>query len=96
MTGNRLSRRASPFTHPVIQLIFSAGFILSRKSEFSFFTSLESSVSTRSCPRTTSALSFFDPITAPSPERAARRPRSLTMPEMSESFSPLWPIVATL
>ncbi|MFN8558603.1 MAG: hypothetical protein U0531_15095 [Dehalococcoidia bacterium] len=44
---------------------------------------------------TTIAFSFFEPITAPTPERAASRPRSLQTPEMSDSDSPAGPIRAT-
>ena len=45
---------------------------------------------------TTMALSFLEPITAPTPERAASRPRSFAMPAMMLSCSPAGPISATL
>ena len=45
-------------------------------------------------PASTTALSFLLPITAPTPLRAAMRPPSLQMPEMSERFSPAWPMQA--
>ena len=43
----------------------------------------------------TTALTFLEPITAPTPERAAKRPCSLQMPASSESCSPAGPIEAT-
>ena len=46
--------------------------------------------------RATTALSRFEPMTAPTPERAASRPRSLQTPAMSDSCSPPGPISATL
>ena len=45
-------------------------------------------------PDSTTALSRFEPITAPTPERAAYLPPSLEMPEISDSFSATGPIVA--
>ena len=46
-------------------------------------------------PASTTALSRLLPITAPTPQRAAMRPASLTIPEMSESFSPAGPMDTT-
>src|SRR5450830_160012 len=46
-------------------------------------------------PHRTTALSFLDPMTAPSPERAAMRPPSLLMPAMSDRRSPAGPMHAT-
>ena len=46
--------------------------------------------------RQTIALSFLEPITAPRPLRAARRPRSLQMPAMNDSVSPAGPMHAML
>ena len=43
-------------------------------------------------PRTAIALRFFDPITAPTPERPAARCRSFTMPANSTPFSPARPM----
>ena len=45
-------------------------------------------------PRTATALSFLAPITAPTPERAAARPRSLMMPLIRDSFSEAGPMQA--
>ena len=45
---------------------------------------------------TTIALTFFEPMTAPRPLRAASRPRSLQMPAISDIFSPAGPMQATL
>jgi hypothetical protein len=45
-------------------------------------------------PRTATALSFLAPITAPTPERAAIRPRSLTIPLIKEIFSDAGPMQA--
>jgi len=44
-------------------------------------------------PRTATAFRFFEPITAPTPERPAARCRSLTMAENSTLFSPARPMV---
>ena len=44
---------------------------------------------------TTTALSCLEPMTAPTPERAARRPWSLQIPAIKERFSPPGPIRAT-
>ena len=46
-------------------------------------------------PLTTTALSFLEPMTAPTPERPAARPLSFMMQEMRESFSPACPMDAT-
>jgi hypothetical protein len=45
---------------------------------------------------TATALRSFEPMTAPTPERAARRPRSLVMPAMIERPSPAGPMRAML
>ena len=45
---------------------------------------------------TTTALSGFEPMTAPTPERAASRPRSFAIPAMIERPSPAGPIRAML
>ena len=41
---------------------------------------------------TATALSFFEPITAPTPERAAIRPFSFTIPASSDCCSPAGPM----
>ncbi len=46
-------------------------------------------------PLHTTALSFLLPMTAPRPERAAMRPRSLTTPAMRDMPSPAGPMQAT-
>jgi len=46
-------------------------------------------------PRIATAFRFFDPITAPTPERPAARCRSLTMQANSTWFSPATPIEDT-
>ncbi len=45
-------------------------------------------------PRTATALSFLEPMTAPTPERAAARPRSLMIPLIRDSFSEAGPMQA--
>ena len=53
------------------------------------------SMFSRGAPDTTTAFTFFEPITAPTPERAASRPCSLQMPARYDSCSPDGPIEAT-
>ena len=43
-------------------------------------------------PRTATALSLLEPMTAPTPDRAAILPFSFTMPASSERFSPAGPM----
>ncbi len=50
---------------------------------------------TPSVPRTAIAFRFFDPITAPTPERPAARCRSLTTAAYSTWFSPAPPMLET-
>jgi len=58
------------------------------------FMAAASWTGTRSLPSRTTALRRLEPMTAPSPDRAAMRPRSLLMPEMSERRSPAGPMTA--
>ncbi len=55
-----------------------------------------SSMGTLPSPRTATALSFFEPMTAPRPERPAAEPLCVIIAEMSESFSPAGPMAMTL
>ncbi|OPY06272.1 MAG: hypothetical protein A4E67_01555 [Syntrophaceae bacterium PtaB.Bin038] len=65
------------------------------QERLSRFMAAASWTGTRSLPSRTTALRRLEPITAPSPERAAMRPRSLKTPEMRERRSPAGPMTAT-
>ena len=64
-------------------------FLISRRS------SGGGAAGTSRLPCTATALSFFEPITAPSPERAAARPLLFITEAMRATFSPAGPMQAT-
>ena len=60
-----------------------------------FINAIGSLTFTPTVPRTTMALRFFDPITAPTPDRPAARSISFTTAAYRTPFSPARPIEAT-
>ena len=79
--------RPSPVTGCSTSLLF-----ISHMADMNF---CGSAMGTPPVPRTAMALRFFEPMTAPTPDRPAARCRSLTMAAKRTRFSPAGPIQVT-